>query len=149
MPIDPEALLDFRDDPAGGGWSVAEARDADRFVAIFGVIRMRREGDGLARVRFETGPRVRNISDGVHGGYTLAVVDQALFLGLRAMGISDGMGGATIDASCQFFAALSSDKPVDAVVELLRETRRLIFLRGVIEQDGVRGAAFSGTVRKA
>jgi hypothetical protein len=34
------------------------------------------------------------------------------------------------------------------VIELLKETRRLVFLRGVVEQDGELIAAFSGTIRK-
>jgi len=35
------------------------------------------------------------------------------------------------------------------VVEILRETRRMLFLRGLIEQEGTIAAAFSGTVKKA
>ena len=39
--------------------------------------------------------------------------------------------------------------PLDAVCEVLRETRRLVFQRGIVEQDGHMVAAFNGTVRKA
>jgi hypothetical protein len=39
--------------------------------------------------------------------------------------------------------------PCDAVTELLTETRRLVFLRGVVEQgEGNLIAAYSGTIRK-
>ena len=38
--------------------------------------------------------------------------------------------------------------PLDAEVELLRETGRLIFLQGKVVQDGETVAAFSGALRK-
>ena len=44
---------------------------------------------------------------------------------------------------------LPEDVPLDAEVELLRETRRLVFLRGMVLQGDNRVAAFSATIRKA
>jgi hypothetical protein len=40
------------------------------------------------------------------------------------------------------------DVALDAEVELLKETRRLLFLRGLVVQCGDKIAAFSGTIRK-
>ena len=40
------------------------------------------------------------------------------------------------------------DEPLDAEVDLLRETRRLIFMRGLVVQGDAKSAAFAGTVRK-
>jgi hypothetical protein len=37
---------------------------------------------------------------------------------------------------------------LDAVAEVLKETKRLVFLRGLVEQDDVMVAAFSATIRK-
>ena len=39
-------------------------------------------------------------------------------------------------------------KPLDAEVELLKETGRLLFMRGLVVQGETRVAAFSGTIRK-
>ena len=39
--------------------------------------------------------------------------------------------------------------PLDAEVELLRETKRLVFLAGKVVQEGELVAAFSGALRKA
>ena len=50
--------------------------------------------------------------------------------------------------SHQFLGAGTIDQPLDAVAEILRETGRLAFLRGTIEQDGNLIAAFSATIRK-
>jgi len=54
----------------------------------------------------------------------------------------------TLDLAVQFIGAGSLDAPIEAEVELLRETGRLIFLRGLIVQGEARVASFSGTVRK-
>jgi hypothetical protein len=50
--------------------------------------------------------------------------------------------------SVQFMGAGAVDEPMDAEVELLKETGRLLFLRGLVLQGERRVAAFSGTIRK-
>lgn len=147
MPVAPDDLLRF--EPAEEGWLVARTGHSGRFVDLFRSIGIRAEGPDHARVRFETGDGVRNIADGVHGGYILAAIDQALFMACRALGSERGVHGVTLDTSCQFIAPIAADRPMEAVVERLRETGRLVFLRGTIEQQGAVAAAFSGTVRKA
>ena len=79
----------------------------------------------------------------------LAFIDQILFLGPHALGIKGSLGGMTLDVSTQFFGPLRAGAPIDAVVDVLRETGRLMFLRGLLEQDGQAAVAFSGTIRKA
>jgi hypothetical protein len=39
-------------------------------------------------------------------------------------------------------------KPLDAHVELVRQTRSLAFLQGVVRQDGEPCYSFSGTLKK-
>lgn len=144
----PDAL-GFVPDPENPGWELRPASEIGRFLDIFGAIRVRADPDGKARCRVMPEPRHRNINDTVHGGFTLALIDQALFMGPRALGIEGSVGGVTIDTATQFFGSLAIDSPIDLVVEVLRETGRLVFVRGVIEQDGVAAVAFSGTIRKA
>ncbi|HEY6916563.1 MAG TPA: acyl-CoA thioesterase domain-containing protein, partial [Allosphingosinicella sp.] len=55
----------------------------------------------------------------------------------------------TLDCQVQFIAPARLGLALDAAVELIKETRRLAFLRGLVEQDGITIAAFSGTLRKA
>jgi hypothetical protein len=41
------------------------------------------------------------------------------------------------------------EEPLDSVVEVLRETGRMVFMRGQVEQGEHLVASFSGLVRKA
>jgi acyl-coenzyme A thioesterase PaaI-like protein len=55
----------------------------------------------------------------------------------------------TLELSTQFVGAGKVDRPLDAVVELVRETGRMMFLRGMVVQEDDTVASFSGIVRKA
>jgi hypothetical protein len=48
----------------------------------------------------------------------------------------------------QFIGAGVIGEALEAEVELLKETGRLLFMRGVVSQGESRVAAFSGTIRK-
>ena len=136
-------------DPDDPDWMLLHPVRADGFVSIFGLIRVRAEGATRARCRVNAEDRHLNILGSVHGGFALAFIDQILFLGPHALGIKGSLGGMTLDVSTQFFGPLRAGAPIDAVVDVLRETGRLIFLRGLLEQDGQAAVAFSGTIRKA
>ena len=64
-------------------------------------------------------------------------------------GIRGAAGAVTLDCQTQFLSRGTIDAPLDSVIETLRETGRLIFIRGLLEQGEVRVAAFSATLRKA
>lgn len=136
-------------DPSDPDWTLHEPRGEGYFNAIFGLIGVKVEGPALARCRVEPSDKSLNILGGVHGGFALALIDQCLFLGPRTLGIEGSLNAVTVDVSTQFFGPLKVGAPIDAIVEVLRETRRLIFLRGLLEQDGQAAVAFSGTIRKA
>ena len=65
------------------------------------------------------------------------------------LGILHAGRSVTLDMTCQFMAPAVLEKSLDAEVEILRETGRLVFLRGLVVQDAVKIAAFSATIRKA
>ncbi|TVV75057.1 PaaI family thioesterase [Sphingomonas solaris] len=145
-PADPH--FGFAPDPDQPGWMRREAVETGAFIDVFGTMHIRVEASDRVRLRVQPGPQHRNLMAFVHGGFMLALVDQALFAATTAVGIPGAAGGVTIDCATQFLDRARLDVPLDAIVEILRETGRLVFLRGTIEQEGTRVLAFSGTIRK-
>jgi uncharacterized protein (TIGR00369 family) len=137
----------YEDDPALPGWKRWTLNDPTRFNALLGPLWVRME-EGQARVRMVPERRHSNLGDNVHGGALLGFIDVALFAAARAHGLLDVGPAVTLDLAVQFIGTGSLDAPVEAEVELLRETGRLLFLRGLIVQGEARVASFSGTVRK-
>ena len=108
---------------------------------------------GMPRGRMRMMPTIAhsNLGDVVHGAVTLGLIDLTLF----AVPIQHGLLGdgfsVTLDLHTQFVGAGRLDEPLDCVAEVVRTTRRLIFLRGLVVQgtdDSHVVASFSGTVRK-
>jgi uncharacterized protein (TIGR00369 family) len=130
------------------GWMTWDLSDASRFNAVLGKMLVRRDGD-VARVRIFPKQIHTNMNDNVHGGVSLTFADISLFAGARVLGMATADNAVTLDLSMQFLGAGIAGLPLDAEVELLRETGRLVFLRGIISQEHGRVAAFSGTLRKA
>jgi uncharacterized protein (TIGR00369 family) len=122
--------------------------DDDRFNVAIGKLLVRAEGEGRARCRMFPEHHHSNLGNVVHGGAILTFVDTALFAGGKLAGISDISHSVTLDLSAQFIAPAQLGRPMDATVELLRETKRLVFLRGTVEQEGTVVAAWSGCLRK-
>lgn len=118
-----------------------------RFFDGFGAIRVRAEGDRV-RCRIETGRAQSNISDNVHGGFIMACVDQVLFCAMIAIDRLPAGGAVTLQCGTQFVGAAKAGRPLDMLVEVVGETGRMLFLRGLIEQDGVTVGSFDGTLRK-
>ncbi|WP_136163805.1 PaaI family thioesterase [Sphingomonas flavalba] len=137
-------------DPDTPGWHVWELSDATRFNASLGTFRVRMEPDGRVRVRTRPEHRHSNVAGALHGGALLGYIDIALFAAARMHGIVEAGKAVTLDLSVQFIAPGQVDAPLDLVIEILRETGRLLFLRGLVEQGEAEApiAGFSGTIRK-
>ncbi|MFY7837959.1 MAG: PaaI family thioesterase [Novosphingobium sp.] len=145
----------FHYEPAGDhpGWFTWNLTDETRFNAqTMGRMLTRVEdgADGVRRARLRMFPERRhsNLLDAVHGGVTLALIDIALFATMRTLLSGDAAGSVTLDLSTQFIGAGRIGEPLDAVTEVLRETGRLVFLRGLVMQADDTIAAFNGTIRK-
>ncbi|QDX26262.1 PaaI family thioesterase [Sphingomonas suaedae] len=138
----------FVPDPDHSGWMRWELRDPTRFNAFLGPILTRLEGD-KALVRMATERRHSNLADSTHGGALLGFMDAALFAAARTFGVLSAGGAVTLDLSAQFIGTSRIGEPIVAEVELLRETGRMLFMRGLVKQDDAILASFSGTVRKS
>jgi uncharacterized protein (TIGR00369 family) len=145
--------FDSSPDPDNPGWLNWQMTDPTRYNGtVLGKMLVRSEGDGpndkRARVRMFPEHRHSNLRDAVHGGVTLGFIDVAMFGASRMFGLIEAGAAVTLDLSVQFIGAGVIGKPLDAEVELLKETGRLLFMRGIVVQGDERVAAFSGTIRK-
>jgi uncharacterized protein (TIGR00369 family) len=138
----------FEEHPDHPGWMKWEFRDPTRFNSFLGEILVRREDDRIALVRMTPEHRHSNFGDNIHGGALLGFIDVALFAAIRSFGLIDAGPTVTLDLNTHFIGAGRMGEPLEAQVELLRETRRMLFLRGLLVQRSGVVCEFSGTVRK-
>lgn len=138
-------------DPENPGWLRWQLTNPDCFnEAVLGKQIVRVEGPNSARMRLiPKVPLHTNSGGNVHGAITLALIDVSLFSTLYLLRGLDAGRSVTLGVSTQFIGKGDASRPLDAVVELLRETGRLAFLRGLVMQDDDIVASFEGTVRKA
>ncbi|MCP3729403.1 PaaI family thioesterase [Sphingomonas sp. MG17] len=139
----------FIDDPDLPGWKRWDNGDETRFSALLGPVWGRLIDDRRALVRMVPERRHSNLRDSTHGGALLAFMDVALFAAAHSLGVMEGGGAATLDLSAQFIGTSRIGDPIVAEVELLRETGRLLFMRGLVKQDENILASFTGTMRKS
>jgi uncharacterized protein (TIGR00369 family) len=141
------AAFVFDEDPDNPGWHRWRLSDATRYNEFLGPLLVRRNGNH-AHVRMTPVHKHSNLSGAVHGGTILGFIDVALFAASRVFGLIEAGTAVTLDLSVQFIGAGRTGQIMEADVELLRETGRLLFLRGLVTQDDDKIAAFSGTIRK-
>jgi acyl-coenzyme A thioesterase PaaI-like protein len=146
----------FSGQPQGDGWLSWNIIDQRRFNALIEPLMVRIEpaqtqGMPRGRLRMVPGIQHSNLGDAVHGAVILGLIDISLF----AIPIQHGLLGdgfsVTLDLNTQFVGAGRLGEPLDCVTEVVRSTRRLLFVRGLVVQgpaDSHIVASFSGTVRK-
>jgi uncharacterized protein (TIGR00369 family) len=134
-------------DPEHPGWWTWEIEEEDRFNATIGKLLVRADGEKRARCRMFPGLRQSNLGNVAHGGAILTFIDMAMFAGGHLAG-ADIAYSVTLDLSAQFLSPARLGVPLDATVELLRETKRLAFMRGLVVQGEETVASWSGTLRK-
>ena len=130
------------------GWLTWDVTGPERFNSSIGRLLVRRGEDGRGWCRMFPAQAHSNLGDKVHGGALMTFVDMALYAGGAMAGANVAMA-VTLDCSVQFLDAGELGEPLDAEVELLRETGRLVFVRGRLLQGERLVASFSASLRKA
>lgn len=102
--------------------------------------------DGVARSAFQ--PRREHLNGGgaIHGGALMSFADFALFA--IAHSVLGDVRAVTLSFSSEFISAGNLDAWVEARGEVLRETRSIIFARGLVTQASRPLLSFSGTLKK-
>ncbi|PNU05030.1 PaaI family thioesterase [Novosphingobium guangzhouense] len=137
-------------DPEFPGWHTWQLNEGSRFNSQgLGRMIVRREGGRAARLRLvDVGAKHSNVLDAVHGGVTLALIDVGMFAAMYTVIGEDAVGAVTLELTNQFIGAGRVGEPLDVIAEIMKETRRLVFVRGTVEQGDHLVASFMGTLRK-
>ena len=143
-----DALYRCDGDPGSTEWVKWAVENRSRFNGQFGDLETRRDG-ARAILRLQPNLALGNVSGSLHGGAVMSFIDIAMFLGCHVLGRwTATKGGQTVDCNVQFVGAADLERPVDAIVELTRETGRFLFVRGTLEQGGDMISSFMGILRK-
>ena len=129
--------LQFSPDAGGGGF--------DRRLGEFLV---RRAPDGSAEARIETGEAHTNMQGGLHGGFQAMFIEKCLHLPLWVNASIDRGGVLVVDLSVNYLIPGKAGVPLLSQTWLLRETGRMGFVRGELQQDGETITGYTGILRK-
>ena len=126
------------------GWMTWGAGE-DPYETAIGPFCFRAEG---REVTCAFAPKRTHLNGGgtIHGGALMSFADFALFaIAHEALG---GAKAVTIAFNCDFLSPGGLDEMIEARGEVLRATRSLVFVRGLITQATRPLLALSGTLKK-
>jgi uncharacterized protein (TIGR00369 family) len=118
-------------DPAAAGWKPMPASD---YPALVGPFLARRDGEGGWRYGFVAEQRHLNLGGVVHGGMLMSFADDAL--GATIFQAVGRRPVTTIQLNTQFVSPVRLGELVEVRAEVLRATRTVVFVRGVLEVAG-------------
>ncbi len=136
--------VEVTDGPFKGWLTWGEGRDP--FETLCGPLCFRVEDDGRARAGFM--PQTRHLNGGgaLHGGALMTFADFALFA--LAHTTLKGQHAVTVTFNCELAGAGVAGSPIYAEGRVVRETRSMVFMQGILEQDGAPILTFSGVLKK-
>ena len=135
-------------DPDNPGWVTWKMSIPGLFNDFLGKIIIRPDGDD-ALIRFTPERRHSNVGGVLHGGSMLGFIDISLFAAMEILCDASPGYSVTVDLQTQFMAAGKIDVPVEARVSISKETFSLLFMRGIVEQEGQPSSTFTALVKKA
>lgn len=143
-----DEIFEHGPDPDNPGWNHWNLKDDTLFNgAVMGKLITRREDDSC-RLRMFPERKHQNLQGIVHGAITLALIDISLFTTMHILGTGNAGPSVTLELSTQFVGAGDMERPMDSVTEIVRETGKLVFVRGQVVQEDDLVASFSGIIRK-
>jgi uncharacterized protein (TIGR00369 family) len=135
------------EDPDNPGWYSWGEFPRGSFAAATGKLLFKPDGEGRGICRMIPGEGHMNLGGSIHGGAVMSFIDMSLFAAGRCAGMAEGHY-VTLDMTTHFIARGEAGRPLDAHVELVRQTRSMAFLQGVCRQDGEPCYSFTGTLKR-
>lgn len=146
-PTDIRLPAGAQQDPDHAGWYSWGDFPRGSFAAATGKLLFRPDGPGRGLARMLVTEAHLNLGGSIHGGAVMSFIDMALFAGGRCAGMAEGHY-VTLDLTTHFLARGEAGKPLDAHVEIVRQTRSLVFMQGICTQDGEPRYSFTGTLKR-
>jgi len=115
---------------------------------VMGHLITRIDDDGKSHLRMFPERKHQNLQGIIHGAVTLSLIDISMFTTMHLIGSGNAGPSVTLELSTQFVGAGNPNTPLDAVNEIVRETGKLVFIRGQVVQGENVVASHSGIVRK-
>ena len=117
------------------------------FASATGRLLFKPDGPGRGICRMLPTEAHQNMGGSIHGGAVMSFIDMAMFAGGRCAGMMQGHY-VTLDMTTHFLARGQVGIPLDAHVELVKQTRSHVFLQGVVRQGEDACYSFTGTLKR-
>lgn len=127
------------------GWTTW-SEGGDPYETLIGPFYFRSEAGGGARSVFEPQAHHCNGGGSIHGGCLMSFADFSLFA--IAHNTLKGAHAVTLTFSSEFVGAGKAGELIEAHGEVVRDTRSVIFVRGIVTQAARPLLSFSGTLKK-
>jgi acyl-coenzyme A thioesterase PaaI-like protein len=127
------------------GW-MTWGHGSDPFETLSGPFCFKVEADGRVRAAFQPEEKHLNGGGALHGGLLMTFADFSLFA--IAHSALKSAPGVTLTFNSEFVGAGSLDGLVECEGRVIRETRSVIFVQGLLTQTARPLLAFSGTIKK-
>ena len=125
------------------GWNHWEP--VDHFEEHAGTFYCKPEGDSLV-CGFIPEAKNRNGGGNIHGGALMTFADYALFM--IAGGMETSVHGVTMNMNCDFVGAAEPGRMLTARGEVVRAGGSVVFVRGIIDDDGRNVLSFSASIKR-
>lgn len=134
-------------DPDNPGWFTWGDFPRSSFAAATGRLLFKPDGPGRGLCRMFPTEDHMNMGGSIHGGAVMSFIDMSMFAGGLCAGMEPGHY-VTLDLTTHFLARGQAGSPLDAYVELVKQTRGHVFLHGVVKQNGENCYSFSGKLKR-
>lgn len=146
IPATMQSREEITDGPYAG-WTLWRGHHPNRFSELLGPYYFRRDEAGVIRCKMETGVQHMNGLGFLHGGFLMAFIDQVMFAVVRHR-LTPTVGAVTLSCDTHFLGSGRANQVLDGTGEIMKETGKMLFVRGMLSQDGEPVCAYTGTLRK-
>ena len=137
---------ELMNDGEHAGWTRWRREPDGRFTSMLGDFYFRADAGGAVECRMATDRRHTNGLGYLHGGFIMSFIDMAMFAFIFRQ--LENNAAVTLSCATDFLSAGIVGKHIEASGEILKETGKMLFVRGLVTQEGEKIASFTSTMRK-